>query len=75
MATEKPKFTVIVEEDLNKEIEDFMFEQRLRSKSAATVQLIQKGLEKIKEDIAKEKQKEGQPAKVVNAIIREQKKE
>lgn len=75
MATEKPKFTVIVEEDLNKEIEDFMFEQRLRSKSAATVHLIQKGLEKLKEDIAKEKQKEDQPAKVVNAIIREPKKE
>lgn len=57
MTTEKPKFTVIVDQNLNKQIEDFMFNNRYRSKSAATVELIQKGLEKIKEEQAFHKSK------------------
>ena len=44
MPTIKNKFTVIVDDDLLKEIDDFLFENRFRSRSAATVALIQLGL-------------------------------
>lgn len=54
MATEKPKFTVIVDEELNKEIEDYMATHRSWSKSATVAYLIKIGLDTIKETQAKE---------------------
>lgn len=48
MPTEKPRFTVIVDEDLLKKIDDFRFENRYPSRSAATSELIRLGMEALK---------------------------
>ena len=45
MPTEKPRYTVIVDEEMLKRIDDFRFENRYPSRSAATVELIRLGLE------------------------------
>ena len=49
MPTEKPRYTVIVDEELLKRIDDFRFENRYPSRSAATLDLIRLGLEEIEE--------------------------
>ena len=49
MPTEKPRYTVIVDEDMLEEIDDFRFENRYPSRSAATVQLIRLGLDALRE--------------------------
>lgn len=56
MPTEKPRFTVIVDEELLKKIDDFRFENRYPSRSAATLELIRLGIEALKEE-----QKKTQP--------------
>lgn len=48
MPTEKPRYTVIVDKELLKEIDDFRFEKRYPSRSAATIELIRIGLEQVK---------------------------
>lgn len=53
MPTEKPRYTVIVDDDLLKQIDDFRFENRYPSRSAATLELIRVGLDALK---AKENQ-------------------
>ena len=55
MPTDKPRYTIIVDEELLKEIDDFRFENRYPSRSAATLELIRLGIERLKEE--KEKQK------------------
>ena len=55
MPTEKPRFTVIVDEELLKKIDDFRFENRYPSRSAATLELIRRGIESLKK-----KQEEGE---------------
>ena len=50
MPTEKPRFTVIVDEELLKEIDDFRFENRYPSRSAATIDLIRRGIEQLQKD-------------------------
>ena len=47
MPTEKPRYTVIVDEELLKKIDDFRFENRYPSRSAATLELIRLGLEQV----------------------------
>ena len=47
MPTEKPRFTVIVDEELLKEIDDFRFENRYPSRSDATIDLIRRGIEQL----------------------------
>ena len=37
MPTEKPRYTIIVDHDLLKQIDDFRFENRFSSRSAATL--------------------------------------
>lgn len=49
MPTDKQKFTVIVDDELNKQIEDYFYNNRLRSKSAAAVELIKMGLQVVNE--------------------------
>ena len=56
MPTEKPRYTVIVDEELLKRIDDFRFENRYKSRSAATLELIRLGLEKLEKDREKEKE-------------------
>ena len=55
MPTEKPRYTVIVDEELLKKIDDFRFENRYPSRSAATLELIRLGME-----VLKKKQEEGE---------------
>ena len=50
MPTEKPRYTVIVDEELLKKIDDFRFENRYPSRSAATLELIRLGMESLKKE-------------------------
>lgn len=54
MPTEKPRFTAIVDEELLKEIDDFRFENRYPSRSAATIDLIRRGIEQLQKDQEKD---------------------
>lgn len=45
MATNKPRYTVSVDNDMFQKIEDFRFEHRFQTRSEATVELIRLGLE------------------------------
>lgn len=40
MPTEKPRYTIVVDEELMKRIDDFRFENRYPSRSAATLELL-----------------------------------
>jgi len=55
--TEKPRYTITVDEELMKRIDDFRFDNRYTSRSAATLDLIRLGIEVI------EKQPENDSAK------------
>ena len=59
MPTEKPRYTVIVDDELLKRIDDFRFENRYPSRSAATLELIRLGLERLEKE--QEKKKEETP--------------
>ncbi len=52
MPTKKPRYTVTVDEDLLKEIDDFRFENRYSSRSAATLDLIRLGMKSLKKQQA-----------------------
>lgn len=47
MPTEKPRFTVIVDDDMLKKIDDYRFDNRFPSRSAATVELLKIAFEKL----------------------------
>lgn len=47
MATNKPRYTVSVDEDLFQQIEDFRFTHRFQTRSEATVELIKLGLKQL----------------------------
>ena len=59
MPTEKPRYTVIVDEELLKEIDDFRFENRYPSRSAATLALIRLGMDALKKEQEQKKAKNG----------------
>lgn len=48
MATEKPRYSITLDDDMFKEIEDFRFEQRYPNHNQATIELIRLGLEAMK---------------------------
>lgn len=50
MATNKPRYTVSVDNELFQQIEDFRFEHRFQTRSEATVELIRLGLEQLKKE-------------------------
>lgn len=50
MATNRPRYTVSVDEDMFQKIEDFRFEYRFQTRSEATVELIRLGLEALEKD-------------------------
>ena len=60
MATARPRYTVSVNNEMFKEIENFHFENRYQTRSEATVVLIRRGLESLKKEQV-DKQK-AQPA-------------
>ena len=50
MATNKPRYTVSVDEDLFQQIEDFRFTHRFQTRSEATVELIKLGLKQLQKE-------------------------
>ena len=48
MATDKPRYSITLDEELFKEVEDFRFERRYQTRTQATVELIRLGLAEIK---------------------------
>ena len=48
MSTEKPRYSITLDEELFKEVEDFRFEHRYQARNQATVELIRLGLAEIK---------------------------
>ena len=50
MATNKPRYTVSVDNDLFQKIEDFRFEHRFQTRSEATVELIRLGLQVLEQE-------------------------
>lgn len=50
MATDRPRYTVSVDNELFQQIEDFRFEHRFQTRSEATVELIRLGLKALKKE-------------------------
>ena len=48
MSTEKPRYSITLDEELFKEVEDSRFEPRYQTRNQATVELIRLGLAEIK---------------------------
>lgn len=48
MPTEKPRFTITLDKELLKAIEDFRFERRYPNRTQATLELIRLGIEALK---------------------------
>ncbi len=61
MPTEKPRYTVIVDDELLKRIDDFRFEHRYPSRSAATLELIRLGMEALEQKQKQEKKAQDTP--------------
>lgn len=56
MATDKPRFSITVDDELLKEIEDYRFGNRIASRADAISRLIRLGLEALeKEEAQKDK--------------------
>ena len=63
MTTDKPRYTITLDEELLKRIDDFRFENRYPNRTQATLELIRLGMEAYAK---KEKQKERKRKKDVN---------
>lgn len=50
MATNRPRYTVSVDDELFQRIEDFRYKHRYQTRSQATVELIRLGLEALKKE-------------------------
>ena len=53
MATDKPRYTVSVTNEMFEAIEDFRFKNRYQTRSEATAELIRLGLEQLKKEEGK----------------------
>lgn len=62
MPSEKPRFTVLVDEELLNRIDDIRYEKRYRSRSAVAVELIRLGLEQFELREAAQKAQEAKPS-------------
>ena len=58
MPTQKPRYTVIVDEEMLKKIDDYRFENRFPSRSAATIELIKLGMKQLEKEHAAKKKEE-----------------
>lgn len=58
MSTNRPRYTVSVDDDLFSKIEDFRFENRFQTRAEATVALIRLGLEVVEERKKKQQKKD-----------------
>ncbi|GFI30414.1 hypothetical protein IMSAGC013_01804 [Lachnospiraceae bacterium] len=55
MATNRPRYTVSVDDEMFGKIEDFRFEHRFQTRSEATVELIRLGLEAVEQGKGRKK--------------------
>lgn len=62
MPTEKSRYTIIVDDKLLKRIDDFRFENRYPSRSAATLDLIRFGLEALEKSKPRQKKRKSHAA-------------
>jgi metal-responsive CopG/Arc/MetJ family transcriptional regulator len=60
MATDKPRYTVSVDDELFQKIEDFRFERRFQTRSEATVELIRLGLKALEQEMEEEKSEQSE---------------
>lgn len=60
MPTEKPRYTITLDEEMLKKIDDFRFENRFPNRTQATLELIRIGMKAL------EKQQEGQKRRKKN---------
>jgi metal-responsive CopG/Arc/MetJ family transcriptional regulator len=56
MATDKPRYTVSVDQELFDQIENFRFEYRYQTRSEATVELIRLGLKAVHKEMKKDEE-------------------
>lgn len=66
MATEKPRFTITMDESLLSEIDNFKFEHRIKNQSKAIVELVKMGMDRLE---AQEAQKEEELKKASEAEL------
>lgn len=52
MPTNRPRYTIIVDDELLNQIDDFRFNNRYPSRSAATLALIHKGIEQFNKELS-----------------------
>lgn len=57
MPTQKPQYTIILDDELLKKVDDFQFNNRYRSRSSATVELIKIAMDTFEGKEPKEPQK------------------
>ena len=50
MATDRPRYTVSVDQELFQQIEDYRFSHRFQTRSEATVELIRLGLSALEKE-------------------------
>lgn len=62
MATNKPRYSITLDDKMFKEIEDFRFEHRYPTRNQATIELIRLGLEEIKKQRKTKNSKETGPS-------------
>lgn len=58
MPTTKPRYCITVDEDMLKQIDDFRFENRYASRSAATLDLIKIGIAQLQKEQEEKNKKE-----------------
>ena len=54
LPTEKPRYTIVVDEKMLEKVDGFRFENRFASRSAATVELIKLGFKYLEEQKAED---------------------
>ena len=57
MPTEKPRYTITLDEEMLKKIDDFRFENRFPNRTQATLELIRIGMEALEKQQAEQKSK------------------
>lgn len=60
MATDRPRYTVSVDDELFKKIEDYRFKNRFATRSEATVELLKLGLLALEEQLEQQKKQQEQ---------------
>lgn len=50
MSTDRPRYTVSVDDELLKQIKDYQFEHRYKTRSSATVELIRLGIQQLMQE-------------------------